>query len=234
MSVDGGAGPIDPAHQPVAGSPASLRLQVLSTEHWSLLASRQLAWSESFARASMFLMTLSGSLVALALVAQAQDFGRDFEYFALAILPVVVFVGLTTFLRLGASNYHDAQCVIGMNRIRGAYLEIAPDLRPYFVMSPHDDVRGVGITMGMNPRANAVTHLVSATPAVVAIITTAVAGAFGAVAGDVLLGGSVVARVVGGVAVAAAVFVFAASGARRGVSEGQAAVRPMFPSPPDG
>ena len=42
---------------------------------------------------------------------------------------------------MGATNYHDAITVIGMNRIRGAYLEIAPDLEPYFVMGVHDDAR---------------------------------------------------------------------------------------------
>jgi hypothetical protein len=48
-----------------------MRLQILSTEHWSLLASRSLAWNESFSRGGMFLATLSGAIVALALVAQA-------------------------------------------------------------------------------------------------------------------------------------------------------------------
>ena len=45
---------------------AAMRLQILSTEHWSLLASRSLAWNESFSRAGMFLTTLTGSIVALA------------------------------------------------------------------------------------------------------------------------------------------------------------------------
>ena len=49
------------------GTPIALQLQVLSTEHWSLLASRSLAWNESFARAGMFLSALSGAIVALAL-----------------------------------------------------------------------------------------------------------------------------------------------------------------------
>ncbi len=33
-------------------TPVQIRLQILSTEHWSLLASRSLAWNESFTRAS--------------------------------------------------------------------------------------------------------------------------------------------------------------------------------------
>jgi hypothetical protein len=52
-------------------SPA-LRLQILSTEHWSLLASRSLAWNEVFGRTGMFLSALSGAIVALALVGREQ------------------------------------------------------------------------------------------------------------------------------------------------------------------
>lgn len=231
MSIDGGVGPVDPTHQPVAGTPASVRLQILSTEHWSLLASRQLAWSESFARASMFLMTLSGSIVALALVAQAQQFGRDFELFALAILPVPVFVGVATFLRLGTSNYHDAQCVIGMNRIRGAYLEIAPEIEPYFVMSAHDDVPGVGITMAVDPKQRTWVHLVSATPAMVGIVTAAVFAALAGIVGDLVSGGrgwvAALVAVAGGVLA----MVRLATWARAGVAQGQQSISPLFPTP---
>lgn len=138
--------PIGPAAEPApvpaaatAGSPdgdgsatAAMRLQILSTEHWSLLASRSLAWNESFSRAGMFLTTLTGAIVALALVAPASDFGEGFRIFALVILPVVLLVGIGTLLRLGISNEHDARCVVGMNRIRSAYLEMAPDLERYF------------------------------------------------------------------------------------------------------
>jgi hypothetical protein len=115
-------------------SPA-MRLQILSTEHWSLLASRSLAWNESFSRAGMFLSTLSGAIVALALVAQASAFGEGFTLFGLVIQPIVLFIGVATVTRLGVANYHEAMCVIGMNRIRAAYLELAPDLARYFVMS---------------------------------------------------------------------------------------------------
>lgn len=42
-------------------TPVRVRLQILSTEHWSLLASGSLAWNESFARAGMYLSTLSSA-----------------------------------------------------------------------------------------------------------------------------------------------------------------------------
>lgn len=59
-------------------APTSVRLQILATEHWSLLATRSLTWTESFSRAQMFLSVLSGAVVALALVAQATSFGDGF------------------------------------------------------------------------------------------------------------------------------------------------------------
>src|SRR5256885_14505233 len=81
---------------PTAGTSPAMRLQILSTEHWSLLASRSLAWNESFSRAGMFLTTLSGAIVALGLVGGASGFGDGFTVFALVILPVVLFIGVAT------------------------------------------------------------------------------------------------------------------------------------------
>ena len=92
----------------------------------------------------MYLSTLSGSIVALGLIGGVDGFDDAFFVVALVVLPVVLFVGIGTWLRMGATNYHDAIAVAGMNRIRGAYLEIAPDLEPYFVMGVHDDARGIG------------------------------------------------------------------------------------------
>ena len=69
-------------------------LQILATEHWSLLSQRSLAWTETFARASMFLATLSAATVALALAASVM--GEGFLPLALVILPVVLFIGLAT------------------------------------------------------------------------------------------------------------------------------------------
>src|SRR5207244_1684603 len=177
------AGPAD-AGQADLVTPA-MRLQILSTEHWSLLASRSLAWNESFSRAGMFLTTLTGAIVALALVAQASAFGDGFTLFALVILPVVLFIGVATYIRLGTSNYHEGLCVIGMNRIRAAYLELAPDLERYFVMSAHDDLRGIGITMGVQPgggRLFWVAQMIAGTPTVVMILDSVLAGAIAAIA----------------------------------------------------
>ena len=75
-------------------------LQILTTEHWSLLAARSLVYTEALSRTSIFVAALTGSVVALALVAQASQFGTEFIAFALVLLPVVYFLGLATFVRL--------------------------------------------------------------------------------------------------------------------------------------
>ena len=126
-------------------------IQILATEHWSLLASRTLSWNEAFSRASMLLATLSAAIVALALVAQVAGFGQAFIVFALVVLPFVELLGLATFARLGESNSEDVRYIQGMNRIRHAYLDIAPQLEPYFVTSRHDDLPAIFSTYGIAP-----------------------------------------------------------------------------------
>jgi hypothetical protein len=126
--------------------PPDLRLQILTTEHWSLLSTRSLSWNEASSRAAMFLSALSGAVVALALVAQASAFGEGFVIFALLILPVVLLLGAATFVRLVEINHEDVRWVIGMNLLRHAYLEAAPELRPYFVTGWHDDEGGIMAT----------------------------------------------------------------------------------------
>ena len=129
----------------------ALRAQLLATEHWSLLATRSLSWNESFARAGMFLTLLSGATVALALVAQATSFGQGFVLFALLILPVVLFVGLATYVRLLEINNEDYVWVRGMNRLRAAYLELDPGLAPHFITGASEDAEAIFQTYGSLP-----------------------------------------------------------------------------------
>lgn len=174
-----------PTHRPGATEgatdepSAAMRLQVLSAEHWSLLASRSLAWNETFSRAGMFLSLVSGAVVALALVAQASEFGEGFRLFALVILPVVLFAGIGTWIRQGRSNYHDAMCVVGMNRIRAGYLELVPDAKRFFVMGTTDDERGVNLTMAAEPGASFFADLLASTPTLVTVVNSVLFAAIG-------------------------------------------------------
>jgi hypothetical protein len=145
----GQAGPAAGDHPDAAAR--ALRAQLLATEHWSLLATRSLSWNESFARAGMFLTLLSGATVALALVAQATSFGEGFAVFALLILPVVLFVGLATYVRLLEINNEDYVWVRGMNRLRGAYLELDPELARHFITGTTEDADAIFRTFGSIP-----------------------------------------------------------------------------------
>lgn len=157
--------------------PVAVRVQIMATEHWSLLASRALAWNESFTRASMFLSTLSFSIVALALVGQATGFGEEFRLFALVVLPVVLFLGIATSLRMDSANHHDVQCVIGMNRIRAGYLELFPELDRFLVMGATDDVHGIARTMAVLPDRSLLMNFVGASPTLIAVLNAVLVAA---------------------------------------------------------
>jgi hypothetical protein len=174
-------GPLSP--QPATASDA-VRVQILATEHWSLLATRQLAWTEAYSRTGIFLTVLSASVVALALVRQAGSEG-DFTLFALVLLPVVLFLGLATYARLGTVNQEEGRLLIGMNRLRRGYLDIAPDLEPYFTTGVHDDLRGLAQTAGMDvPRPSRFPlQVLVSTPGVVGVIDCVIAGVLCALVG---------------------------------------------------
>src|SRR5215831_20738615 len=108
----------------------------------------------------MFITVLSAAVVALALVAQATAFGSEFRLYALLVLPVVLLVGVATRIRLSDANIEDFGLVMGMNRLRHAYLELAPELEPYFVTSHHDDEPGMLQTYSFRSRVG-LTHWLS-------------------------------------------------------------------------
>jgi hypothetical protein len=172
-----------PEHGPPPAADASgHELQILTTEHWSLLSSRSLGYTEAMSRGSMFIAALTGSIVALALVAQATDFGAGFRAFGLVLLPVVFFIGVVTVLRLGQINYEDAIWVQGLNRLRHAYLERAPSLAPYFVTSKHDDDTGILVSTLARPKLNMPIQAFIALPGIVAVLDSVVAGAITGIA----------------------------------------------------
>ena len=211
--------------------PGSRALQILMTEHWSLLAARNLVYTEAMSRTSIFVAALSGAVVALALVAQADDFGPGFIAFALVLLPVVYFLGLVTIVRLGQVNHENALWVQGMNRIRNAYLQMEPELRPYFVASAYDDEAGVLLTsLAVRAPLPRLQPFVSV-PGVVAVIDSVVAGAAAAIAAFALDLG-----IAGSVAVGIFFFLlsvaFFATWVKRVARPRGRALDPLFPSPP--
>ncbi len=205
-------------------------LQILMTEHWSLLASRSLVYTESMSRTSIFVAALTGSVVALALVGQATDFGTGFVAFALVLLPVVYFLGVVTVARLGQVNWEDARWVQGMNRIRHAYLELAPELEAYFVTSRYDDDLGILQSSIARSEWPPRTQAFVAVPGVVAVIDSVVAGAILGIAAIGLDLGTASALTLGGAAFLVSLSLFFAWG-RRQIGRGLASLDPRFPAP---
>ena len=131
----------DGSQQGADGALPSVRAQLLATEHWSLLATRSTAQSELLSRITTFLMLVSASIVGLALIGQATRFGGRFITFALVVLGMVIMIGTLTQIRVVNASNEDLAHVIGMNRLRAAYLELDPDIERYLVTSAHDDGR---------------------------------------------------------------------------------------------
>jgi hypothetical protein len=178
------------------------RVQILSTEHWSLLSTRSLAYTKSFSRVQIFVSLLTGAVVALALLAQVGGYRQAFTIAAILLLSVVLFVGLATIARLVALNREDMRCVLGMSRLRHAYLEAQPELEPYFVTGAQDDLRGLLLTMDMDMvpgqlRAGDAAHALETLPAMLGVIAGVLAA---------LVAGSLGAPTPVAVAVASAVF----------------------------
>lgn len=157
------------------------RAQLLSTEHWSLLATRSMSWNEAFSRTGMFLSTLSAATVALALAGPAMSFGSAFPLFALVVLSVTLFLGLATYVRLVQVNNEDLYWVAGMNTIRDAYTRLSPGIEHDFVTGHTLDTEGMARTFAALDVTSSVSpwHMLVTTPAVVAVISSAIAGVMG-------------------------------------------------------
>jgi hypothetical protein len=156
-------------------------LQILSTEHWSLLASRSLSYNETFARAGMFLTFLGASLVALGLIASATGFTPQLALVSAVVLATDLFVGLATLGRILDASHEEMSCVAGMNRIRHAYREMVPGIEPYFSTPFHDDVMSVlaayGLPEGATTPLQNLVHGFTTAPAMVGVVVAIVGGA---------------------------------------------------------
>ena len=129
-------------HQNNAPLPVELSSQlvaIMTTEHYNLQTGRSMTIAEANGRASLFVGAVSSGLVALAFVGQLSHLGTAFFVFSLVVLPTLFFMGLITFERVLQSGSADVIYARGINRIRHLYLEYAPQMQPYFILSSHDD-----------------------------------------------------------------------------------------------
>jgi hypothetical protein len=130
-----------------------------------------------------------------------QDEGRTRTPVVVARAPV--FIGVLTFARSVVLSFEDARCVAGMNLLRRGYLDIVPELEPYFITGhePLPDRRG--LAHGAPQHQRNVVNSLNTISSVVAALTSILAGAL---ASDLaaLLGASPLAFVTLGAAVSLA------------------------------
>jgi hypothetical protein len=220
--------PVTALHDPRA-------ITILSTEHWSLLSARSLAYNEAFVRGGMFLTFLSMSFVALALLAQAMSFASQFLTVAAIVLSFDFIIGLTTYARISGANVDDLRAMHGMARIRHAYSEIAPIVAPYFTTPINDDIDSVVTGYGISPRQGTFgtfVYGITTSGGMIGLITAMVGGVLAGVLA-LLLGTSGEVAVWLGLAGGAIAFIAIVGLTLGSVTSHQASITALFPANPD-
>ena len=115
------------------GDPRPWAVTFVTTEHFALEGARAATIAESTGRASMFLFSVSGGLVALGLVATANRIGTAFYAFGIILLPTFAFVGFVTFERALQSAIEDNGFARRIALLRRYYFDNAPELARYLV-----------------------------------------------------------------------------------------------------
>ena len=151
-----------PTRPPVTSTSPDLAV-FLSTEHWSLLGTRSMTWAEVMNRITIHLTVVSAFLVVLALVVQASGFGTPFRVMAIGLASAALVMGTLTGIRVFLASTEDADLVRAMNRLRAAYVELAPEIRPYLTASPHDDELRLMTTYARERPRRLTVHLLGST-----------------------------------------------------------------------
>jgi hypothetical protein len=154
---------------------SSQLISIMTTEHYNLQTGRSMTIAEANGRASLFVGAVSSGLVALALVGQLSHLGTAFFVFSLVVIPTLLFMGLITFERVQQSGSADLIYARGINRIRHLYLEYAPQMQPYFILSTHDDREGV---LGHEGMQTSWWQVFFNTAGMVAVINSVLIGSF--------------------------------------------------------
>jgi hypothetical protein len=200
-------------------------MSALVTEHFVLQTAASATVTEAASRTSLYVFSLSSSLVAMGFVSQ---FPQTFRLFAAAILPALFVLGVFTTVRLVDTGIENQQFLRGIARIRGYYRTLTPDAAVYF--SPES---------GRWPEAHATPPLwydarlalLTTAATMIAFINSIVAGASVTLLVNGLFGGDrIVVAITAGIATAAGlVAVFLAYQQRRYV-----AAAPREAEPPQG
>jgi hypothetical protein len=179
--------------------PRPAAVTFVTTEHFTLQGARSSTISEATGRATMFLGTVSGGLVALGLIATATGPGAAFYALGLLLLPTLTFVGLVTFDRAVQSGIEDHGYAQRIARLRGYYFQHAPELVGYLLsVAPAERLRVQGLRGGRWQKYVTVAGMVG-------VVTAVLAGAAAALLAAVIFDHKLVAALIAGAPVGVAV-----------------------------
>ena len=160
-------------------------VQFMTTEHFTLQAARSATIAEANGRCALFIGSLSSAVVALAFIGQASGLSEGFFLFGLVLFPSLLFLGIYTFKRVLQTAVEDIIYARGINRIRHYYVELAPEVRRYFIQSIHDDTAGALQGMGTVP-TDSKWEFFQTSSGMVAVINSVIGGAFAGLLGRFL------------------------------------------------
>jgi hypothetical protein len=104
-------------------------LSALTTEHFVLQTAINGAASDAASRASLYIFSLSSSLVAMGFASRSREV---FVPFVATVLPALFLLGVFTVLRLVDAAIEQMQLLTFIAHIRGYYRTLTPEAAEYF------------------------------------------------------------------------------------------------------
>jgi hypothetical protein len=98
---------------------------------------------------------------------------------SIALAAAVLILGTLTGVRVHNASADDAAMLVGMNRLRSAYVDLDAGIEQYLVTSRYDDTAGVMASYLMGVRRSVISHVVGSTSMFVNVVNAIVAGTLG-------------------------------------------------------
>jgi hypothetical protein len=118
----------DPSKSSPENQPGTALLTAMTTEHFVMQTVIGATAAESMSRATIYIMALSSSLLALGFAANTQGFGT----FMACLIPAIFVLGIFTVLRMVDIAMESMQAYIAIARIRAFYRTLGPEAARHF------------------------------------------------------------------------------------------------------
>ena len=146
---------------------------ILQTEEFVLQGARASTISESSARATIYLSSVSSGLIAIALTAQISRIGDAFYVLGLCVLPTLAFLGLVSYLRVMQTGIDDLASAAAIARIREHYASLDPRYSSILPFSIDDRRPHMSLAVSHSSRW----QLLFTAASMISIVTSILAGA---------------------------------------------------------